>query len=56
MGESQYESEESVDPARIQTYAGLRQRFKRGEPTRTEESRMTDLYDSLTDSRPPQAG
>jgi hypothetical protein len=56
VGDSQYESEGSVNPAHIQTYSGLRLRFKRGEPTRTEESRITDLYDSLTDSRPPRAG
>lgn len=48
MGESLYESDGSVDPARIMTFAGLRQRFKRGEQLPTEESRMPDLYEMTT--------
>lgn len=56
MGESQYEGEKSVDPARIQTYAGLRQRFKRGEQLRTEESRLPDLFELTSGrGRPPEA-
>jgi hypothetical protein len=50
MPESDYQREESVEPARIASFAALRQRFKRGEQLMTEESRMLDLYE-LTSRR-----
>lgn len=54
VGKSQYEREESVDPARIETFAGLRQRFKRGEQSQTEESRLPDLFELTSrQGRPP---
>lgn len=70
MPESHYQREESVEPARIASFAALRQRFKRGEQLMTEESRMLDLYEltsrrirskhlsprSVAFSSPPSAG
>lgn len=54
LPESHYQREESVEPARIASFAALRQRFKRGEQLMTEESRMLDLYELTSRrNRPP---
>lgn len=53
--ELHYQREESVEPARIASFAALRQRFKRGKQLMTEESRMLDLYELTSRrSRPTQ--
>lgn len=57
MNTSQYEREPSVPPARIETMAGLRRRFRRGETSpASAEGHMPDLFEMISRANvfPPQ--
>jgi hypothetical protein len=61
MNASRYEREPSVAPATIETMAGLRRKFRRGDQApASAESRMPDLFEMLSEanvfpSRDPSA-
>lgn len=49
MNTSQYEREPSVPPAQIETMAGLRRRFRRGEASpASAEGHMPDLFEMIS--------
>jgi hypothetical protein len=51
MNASQYEREPSVPPARIETMAGLRRRFRRGEASpASAEGHMPDLFEMISEA------
>jgi hypothetical protein len=51
MNTSRYEREPSVTPATIETMAGLRRKFRRGDQApASAESRMPDLFEMLSEA------